>query len=256
MATGSRRSIDTVTPPARPPIDRPSSPLQGRIRDDALPHAALILGGLAVGRTILSGLAATDPLRATATALAALGVRVELDADGRWLIDGVGIGGLIEPDCVLDFGGDGAGCRLVMGTVATHPIRTIFTGDAALNDRSMRDLVAPLSRFGAEFAARPGDRMPMSVTGADNPLPLDYHVPAASSDVTWAILLAALNAPGRSAVIGTAAILDHAARLLQAFGAEISVTALPDGNHRAELTGQPELSPATLDLSAYQDTTP
>ncbi|MEI9985695.1 MAG: hypothetical protein WDN69_22440 [Aliidongia sp.] len=99
-------------------------------------HRALILGGLAVGRTTIRGLLEGDDVRCTGAAMAALGARVERQEDGIWTVDGVGVGGLVEADRVLDLGNSGTGVRLLMGLVATHPIVTVFTGDASLTKRA------------------------------------------------------------------------------------------------------------------------
>src|SRR5271165_3656753 len=85
---------DTVTSPAIPLIGRPGGPLAGRTRipgDKSMSHRALILGGLAIGRTTIRGLLEGEDVRSTAAAMAALGARIERHADGVWTVDGVGI---------------------------------------------------------------------------------------------------------------------------------------------------------------------
>jgi 3-phosphoshikimate 1-carboxyvinyltransferase len=66
-----------------------------------------------------------------------------------------------EPDGVLDFGNSGTGSRLVMGAVATTPIKVVFTGDASLRKAADARVLEPLTLFGAEYHAREGGLMPM-----------------------------------------------------------------------------------------------
>src|ERR1700730_11157363 len=74
----------------------PPGPLAGRILvpgDKSISHRALMLGALAVGQTEISGLLEGEDVLATAAALNALGARATRVGDGRWTVDGVGIGG-------------------------------------------------------------------------------------------------------------------------------------------------------------------
>jgi 3-phosphoshikimate 1-carboxyvinyltransferase len=234
-----------------PLAGRQSGPLLGRTRvpgDKSMSHRALILGSLAVGRTRIRGLLDGEDVRATAAALAAMGSRIRREADGTWAVDGIGIGGLVEPDRVLDLGNSGTGVRLLMGLVATHPMVALFTGDASLCRRPMARVTTPLRLFGADFVGRAGGRLPLAVSGAREPVPVEYIVPVASAQVKTAILLAALNAPGRSIVMETTATRDHSERMLRHFGAAVRVETLADGGRRIEIDGQPELVPADLDL--------
>jgi 3-phosphoshikimate 1-carboxyvinyltransferase len=211
-------------------------------------HRALIFGGLAVGRTRVQGLLDGDDVRRTAAAMRALGARIEHQPDDSWTIDGVGIGGLVEPGEVLDLGNSGTGVRLLMGLVATHPMVTIFTGDASLVRRPMARVTNPLTQFGAQFIGRRGGLLPLAVIGAEMAVPVEYTVPVPSAQVKSAVLLAGLNTRGQTIVTENVATRDHSERMLRHFGAEIAVQELPGGGRRIALTGQPELSPADLDL--------
>jgi 3-phosphoshikimate 1-carboxyvinyltransferase len=240
-----------VTIAPLPLAGRPGGALAGRTRvpgDKSMSHRALMLGALAVGRTTIAGLLEGDDVRRTAAAMAALGATIGCREDGLWTVDGVGVGGLLEPASVLDFGNAGTGARLVMGIVATHPFVTVMTGDASLTRRPMRRVTEPLALFGAEFVGRRGGMLPLAVVGSDMPVPVEYRVPVPSAQVKSAVLLAALNTPGRSVVIEAVATRDHSERMLRHFGARLTIDELPGGGRRIEIEGQPELRPATLDL--------
>jgi len=215
--------------------------------DKSISHRALILAALAVGRTRISGILASDDVTHTSAALAAMGVSMEQNPDGVWHVDGVGIGGLREPDQVLDLGNSGTGARLLMGIAAGHPFTTNFTGDASLVQRPMSRIADPLGRMGATVLCRSGDRMPLSVTGPRHPIPIAYDVPVPSAQVKSAVMLAGLSAPGETSVFEAQATRDHTERMLARFGADI-IVAPENGGVRIRLVGQPELVPTTIQV--------
>ena len=103
---------------------------------------------------------------------------------------GVGVGGFAQPDAALDFGNSGTGCRLVMGAVAGCPITATFDGDASLRSRPMRRIVDPLQLMGARVtASAEGGRLPLTLQGARNPLPIEYRTPVASAQIKSAVLV-------------------------------------------------------------------
>jgi 3-phosphoshikimate 1-carboxyvinyltransferase len=170
----------------------------------------------------------------------AFGAEVEELGGGEWRVHGVGVGGFAEPENVIDCGNSGTGVRLIMGAMATCPITATFTGDASLNKRPMARVTDPLALFGAQAVGRDGGRLPMTIVGAKDPVPVRYVVPVPSAQVKSAVLLAGLNAPGQTVVIETEATRDHTERMLAGFGAEITVEETEEGRV-ISLTGQPEL---------------
>jgi 3-phosphoshikimate 1-carboxyvinyltransferase len=161
-------------------------------------------------------------------------------------VDGVGIGGLREPEDVLDLGNSGTSARLLLGILATHRLSAFVTGDASLRKRPMNRVVAPLTRFGAHFVAREGGRLPLAVTGAAAPLPTTYALPVPSAQVKSAVLLAGLNTPGETTVIEPQPTRDHTERMLGHIGASLRVESEADGARRITVAGQPELTAAPI----------
>jgi 3-phosphoshikimate 1-carboxyvinyltransferase len=233
---------------------RSSGPLAGKVRvpgDKSISHRALILGALAVGETRISGLLEGEDVLNTAKAMRALGARVERTGDFAWSVRGVGVTGFAQPDAPLDFGNSGTGCRLVMGAVAGCPITAVFDGDASLRSRPMRRVLDPLELMGARVGASgQGGRLPLTLHGARDPLPILYRTPVASAQIKSAVLLAGLAAPGITTVIETEASRDHTELMLTHFGAQI--VSLPEGRHGRSiaLTGQPELHGAEVVVPA------
>jgi 3-phosphoshikimate 1-carboxyvinyltransferase len=233
---------------AQPMKSRKSGPLKGVAAvpgDKSISHRSLIFGAMAVGETKITGLLEGQDVLDTAKAMRAFGATVTRHGEGAWTVNGVGVGGFQEPADVLDVGNSGTGARLIMGTMATTPITATFTGDASLRKRPMGRVTDPLSLFGAQSYGRKGGRLPMTIVGAANPVPVRYALPVASAQVKSAVLLAGLNAPGETVVIEKEPTRDHSERMLVGFGAQLSVEKTAEG-HVITLTGQPELRPQTV----------
>lgn len=240
--------------PLTPLTARRGAPLRGRIRvpgDKSISHRALILGAMTVGETTISGLLEGEDVIHTADAMRALGARVERTGEGLWRIHGVGVGGFAQPAGPLDFGNSGTGCRLALGAVAGCGITATFDGDASLRSRPMRRVLDPLEKMGARVvSSAEGGRLPLTLQGAADPIPITYESPVPSAQLKSAVLLAGLAAPGETTVIEAEATRDHTEWLLKHFGAKI--TSKPHGQHgrRIVLQGQPELEPANVVVPA------
>ena len=206
-----------------------------------------MVAALTVGKTSVRGLLEGDDVLRTAAALRALGAEITRDDAGHWTIFGHGIGGLHEADDVLDFGNAGTGVRLLMGIAAGHPFACNFTGDASLRQRPMGRVAAPLRAMGAKIVAHGDERLPLTVVGSDDLVPIEYATPVASAQIKSAVLLAGLHAPGETSVIEQRPTRDHTEHLLRRFGAEVR-TDTADERHRVTVVGQPELVPADLTI--------
>ena len=233
-----------------PMTSRACGPLSGTAEvpgDKSISHRSLILGALSVGETTITGLLEGQDVLDTARAMRAFGAEVKDHGGGKWSVHGVGVGGFAEPENVIDCGNSGTGVRLIMGAMATSPISATFTGDASLNGRPMARVTDPLALFGTQAVGRQGGRLPMTIVGAADPVPVRYVVPVPSAQVKSAVLLAGLNAPGKTVVIEAEATRDHTERMLAGFGAEITVEQTEEGRV-ITLTGQPELQPQHIDV--------
>ncbi len=227
----------------------PAGPLTGRIRvpgDKSISHRALMFGALAVGRSRISGLLEGEDVLATAAALRAMGAQIERAGDD-WVVDGVGVGGLLQPDAALDMGNSGTSTRLLLGLVASHAITAAFTGDASLSKRPMGRVIDPLSLMGASFTPSPGGTLPLMMGGIEPAVPIEYRLPVASAQVKSAVLLAGLNTPGITTVIEPVPTRDHTERMLRGFGAELSVEEA-DGARIIRIHGPADLHPCDIEV--------
>ncbi len=235
--------------PTPAPLEvQPSGPLTGRVRvpgDKSISHRSLMFSALAVGTSRVTGLLEGEDVLATAAALRAMGASIVRGDDGVWTIDGVGVGGLLQPANALDMGNSGTSTRLLMGLVASHPIIATFIGDASLSKRPMGRVITPLSQMGAEFTSSPGGRLPLMLRGICPAIPITYTLPVASAQVKSAVLLAGLNTPGITRVIEPVATRDHSERMLRGFGAKVTVEPSPQGRIIA-ITGEAELLPQEI----------
>ncbi len=204
-----------------------------------------MLGALAVGETRVTGLLEGEDVLSTAEAMRKMGATIVRDEDGTWTINGVGVGGLIQPDSPLDMGNSGTSTRLLMGLIASHNITAEFVGDDSLSGRPMGRVINPLSEVGAEFSASEGGRLPLTLRGISPAVPITYRLPVASAQVKSAVLLAGLNTAGTTTVIEPVPTRDHSERMLRGFGADLSVEE-KDGVRIITLKGEAELKPQTI----------
>lgn len=197
-----------------------SNPLIGDVdvpSDKSMSHRSFMLATLALGQSRICQALDAEDVAATRNAMVALGADIQPDGDD-WLVTGLGIGNLQQPDHVLDFGNAGTGSRLTMGLIASSPITAIFAGDASLQSRPMGRVLGPLSRMGATHMARQNGRMPLALQGTHEGLALTHDLDVASAQVKSAILLAALNVMGRTTVIEKAPTRDHTEKMLEGAG--------------------------------------
>lgn len=237
-----------------PAFGHRSDALKGAIRvpgDKSVSHRALIFGTLATGETLISGLLEGEDVLNTARACAALGAQVDRLGTGEWRVGGVGVGGLSAPLGPLDFGNAGTGSRLMMGMVAGNPITATFDGDASLRRRPMRRILTPLELMGVQVIdAAEGGRLPITLKGPRDLVPITYESPVASAQIKSAVLLAGLGAPGETTLIEREASRDHTERMLTHFGAKVKVEPYGEHGRKVVLKGRPELRPAPIVVAA------
>ena len=186
--------------------------------DKSISHRGIMLGGLAAGTTRLRGFLPGEDCLSTLHALQALGCRVDRVAPDEVLIEGRGAK-LLAPAEPIDCGNSGTTMRLLSGVVAGFPFTTRLFGDASLTRRPMGRIAEPLRQFGAEILCEgSGDRPPLTIRGTQLRA-IDFTSKVASAQVKSCILLAALQASGKTTFREPILSRDHTERLLPAFGA-------------------------------------
>ncbi|WP_255945435.1 3-phosphoshikimate 1-carboxyvinyltransferase [Streptomyces odontomachi] len=187
--------------------------------DKSISHRALLLAGLARGRSLIRGLSTGDDVRHTRQALGGFGVGFTETAEGL-TVDG---GLRDEPDGPLDMGNAGTGIRLLAGVCAGQPMFTVLTGDRYLRARPMDRVAQPLRAMGAVIDGRnDGSLAPLAIRGGTLS-GITYRVPVASAQVKSSVLLAGLHAKGRTVVIEPTVTRRHTEEMLPLFGATVAI---------------------------------
>jgi 3-phosphoshikimate 1-carboxyvinyltransferase len=233
-----------------PATARKSENLKGTVRipgDKSISHRSFMFGGLASGETRISGLLEGEDVINTGKAMRAMGAKIEKVGD-TWIIQGTGNGALLAPEAPLDFGNAGTGCRLTMGLVGVYDFSSTFIGDASLSSRPMGRVLNPLREMGVQVEAQAGDKLPATLHGPKTPNPITYRVPMASAQVKSAVLLAGLNTPGITTVIEPVMTRDHTEKMLQGFGANLSVETDKEGVRTIRLEGRGKLTGQVIDV--------
>ena len=189
--------------------------------DKSISHRALMLGGIAAGRTEVHGFLPSEDCHATLAALRAMGVTVEQHSATQLTVHGAGVHGLAAPGQVLDMGNSGTAMRLFMGLLAGQAFDTVLVGDRSLMQRPMERVAKPLRAMGAAIETAQG-RPPVRIAGGRPLAAIDYALPMPSEQVKSAILLAGLAAEGVTRVTEPAPTRDHTERMLAGFGVRLA----------------------------------
>lgn len=215
-------------------VVRPAAKMRGTLQvpgDKSISHRYALLAALASGESTLRGYAPGADCASTLQCLSLLGVSIrrppspEPNEPPAVVIIGRGLRGLVAPATTLDCGNSGSTMRMLAGVLAAHPFQSILAGDASLSRRPMRRIMGPLTRMGARIEATAGDRPPLTIQGGTLE-GIDYVADVPSAQVKSAVLLAGLQAQGRTRVTEEIPTRDHTERALAAFNAEIT-TDLP-----------------------------
>jgi 3-phosphoshikimate 1-carboxyvinyltransferase len=216
----------------------PREGLRGKIKvpgDKSIAHRAVMIASIATGRSEITGFPENEDCLSTIKIFQALGVQIDITG-GRLIINGKGLGGLSEPEDILDAGNSGTTLRLLLGILAGQNFCSIITGDKSLRSRPMRRVVEPLSRMGAVIIGREGENLaPIAIKGKKLK-PINHLSSVASAQVKSSILLAGLYARGVTSVEEPAKSRDHTERMLGLFGAEVKCDGL-----RVAVKGQAKL---------------
>ena len=207
---------------------RPAAGVAGEITvpgDKSISHRALMLAGIAEGRSEVRGFLPSEDCLATLGAMRSLGVSIDRPETDRVLVDGAGLRGLTESAAALDMGNAGTAIRLFTGLLCAQAFDSTLIGDASLMKRPMERVAQPLRAMGADVRTSAGTP-PVRIVGGRRLHGIDYRLPVASAQVKSAILLAGLYAEGATTVISPAISRDHSERMLRGFGAAVEADGL------------------------------
>lgn len=207
---------------------QPATSLNGTIQlpgDKSISHRAAILAAMATGETRIENYAANADCASTLNCLRNLGVEIRQSGSTIY-IRGVGKNGFAKPVQPLDCGNSGTTARLLAGVLAGQAFDSILIGDASLSKRPMRRIIEPLTEMGARIEAA-NDCLPLKIRGTNPLQSIAYDLPIASAQVKSCVLLAGLNANGKSRIrnpesrIESPTSRNHTELMLRYLGAEI-----------------------------------
>ncbi len=207
--------------------------------DKSISHRAALIGAMAEGTTRVRNFSSAADCASTLACLRGLGVAIRQDG-GQLLIEG-GLDAWRAPSHVLDAGNSGSTIRMLAGALAGRRFTTTVTGDASLQKRPLERVAAPLRAMGASVETTHGSA-PITITGASL-RGFAHDLPIASAQVKTAILLAGLQAEGKTTVREPMPSRDHTERMLQAFGVAVERDGLS-----ASVTGGSTLRGTTVNV--------
>jgi 3-phosphoshikimate 1-carboxyvinyltransferase len=235
-------------------IESIKQPLHGEFRvpgDKSIGHRAVIFASIAQGPSRIFNLSGGEDNQRTVRAFKDMGVEIHSDGDSL-RIKGRGWDGLAQPAATIDCGNSGTTMRLLSGVLAGRPFASRLDGDSSLRQRPMQRVIDPLSRMGAQIRGRQGEgQAPLEIQGGKLKA-IDYKMSVASAQVKSAILLAALQAEGVTALEEPQRSRDHTELMIQGFGGEVTVNcrsvAVTGGQ---KLSGQAVRIPGDISSAAF-----
>lgn len=229
---------------------RPAKKLRGEIRlpgDKSISHRAAMLAAMADGETRIENFATSADCASTLQCLKQLGVGLRQDGTTVW-VNGVGKSGFRVSDQPLDCGNSGTTMRLLAGILAGQSFDSVLIGDDSLQSRPMKRVIEPLTAMGVSIDSI-GDRAPLTIHGR-NPLRASEHeLKVASAQIKSCILLAGLNADGRTCVVEPVSTRDHTERMLRWFGVAVEESEIGAGK-KISVSGDSRLSARDLTIPA------
>jgi len=202
----------------------PVAALEGHISvpgDKSISHRAVLLAALCQGETRIVGFGRSADTEATVAAVRRLGAEVEETDVDALVVHGRGLHGLAPPSEPIDCANAGTLMRLLAGILAGQTGRFELVGDESLSARPMERIAEPLRRMGAVVETTDG-HAPLVVEGGAGLRALEYRLPVPSAQVKSAVLLAGIQAEGRTTVVEPIPTRDHTERLLERAGAQIT----------------------------------
>lgn len=215
---------------AQETITKIQGPIRAEIKvpgDKSISHRSVIFGSIAEGLTEVEDFLTGEDCLCTMKAFQKLGVEMEFNEPEKKLkIQGKGLAALKASDSDLYLGNSGTAMRLLAGLFSSLPFTTTLTGDESLSGRPMKRVINPLSEMGAVINSQDG-KAPLIINPEASSKKLQgisYESPIASAQVKSSLLLAGLNAEGETTVTEPHKSRDHLERMLEYFGADISVS--------------------------------
>ena len=219
--------------------------------DKSISHRAVMFGSLAKGTTRITHFLEGADCLSTISCFRKMGITIEKNSS-EVLVHGNGLHGLSAPSEILDEGNSGTTTRLISGILAGQSFSSVLNGDASIQSRPMKRIIAPLTAMGADISSQRGNGCaPLSING--RPLnAIHYNSPVASAQVKSCVLLAGMYADGITSVTEPVLSRNHTEIMLNYFGARVT-----SDNTTASICPEPSLEareiqvPGDISSAAY-----
>ena len=199
-----------------------SKPLRGTIEipaDKSITHRAFMFSSLTKGNMIVSNFSKGADCISTLNIIRELGCETKILSDNQVLINSKNA--IKKPLKSLDCGNSGTTTRLMMGILAGQTFNSNLFGDESLSKRPMKRVIEPLELMGAKFVHN-DYRLPIEINGS-NLIGIDYKSKLASAQVKSCVLLAGLNAEGKTSFTEPYKSRNHTELMFEYMGADINI---------------------------------
>lgn len=206
--------------------------------DKSISHRAVMFSSIAKGNCIIRNFSSGADCWSTLNLFKDLGVDIkEIDSKTIQIFSK---GKLKPSQNSLNVGNSGTTTRLVTGILAGQNFDSVLIGDLSLSKRPMRRIIEPLTLMGANVESVDG-HAPLTIHG-QKLHSIEYSAALSSAQVKSCILLAGLNADGKTTYIEPIISRNHTELLLDYLGAEI----VSEGNRTT--VSQSELIARDIDI--------
>lgn len=188
--------------------------------DKSISHRSIIFSALSDGSCYISNLGTGRDNKSTISIFRQMGVEIKRKGEG-YVVKGVGLNGLKEPNNVLNAGNSGTTIRIMSGILSAQPFFSVISGDKYLVRRPMKRVVEPLTKMGAKILGRADNTFPPLAILGSKLTSIDYKLNVASAQVKSAILLAGLYAEGKTSVTEPSLSRDHTERFMSFLGVPV-----------------------------------
>lgn len=210
--------------------------------DKSISHRSLIFGALTKGIIEIKNLSLGEDCLATLKILENLGIKHKFISERDLILDSSN--GFSAPKVSLDCGNSGTTTRLLMGFLAGQNFDCELFGDPSLSKRPMKRVIEPLTKMGAKINSN-DFKMPIKIKGKELNA-IEYHSPIASAQVKSCLMLAGLNAQGKTKIYEKTLSRNHSEIMLEYLGAKIQ-TGTENGEFYTEIE-KSNLTPKNLEV--------
>jgi len=168
--------------------------------DKSLSIRSLLIGSQSYGLCKIKNLPKSGDILSTINGLKKLGIKIFFKNNICYL-HGCGLNGFnYKKNISINAGNSGTFARLILGLLVKSPYKIKISGDKSLSRRDFQRVINPLEQFGAKFKSTKKNNLPLKILGSEFLKPINYFEKRGSAQCKSAIILAALNTPGKTVI--------------------------------------------------------